>query len=281
MFKVFFEFWRWFEWFVHVNWLNQPLVWFSSSKRFILFMTARPIRSCFSLSSSCVDLLVYSAVENIWMFELKLKTSEIDLLCALINWQPMGLLERTINGYTLLIVPSRENKNVSFMLSSPLSSCMYVKEVDWNGWRNLRSQPFKTWCRMKCWVFFKSILQQCVANIVISPEWIWFQCTSLVHVIWKEVCSHVQPLWWKWNDRIRPVILCPYALKNSTFPSLQRLVDYISSRYVLTLSHNSLCLAFLKHSESFSLKIFSGISVFDISSSLLLTHLCVIQNWGP
>ena len=76
------------------------------------------------------------------MFELKLKTSEIDLLCALINWQPMGLLERTIKGNTLLIVPSRENENVSFMLSSPLSSCIYVKGVDWNGWRNLHSHPF-------------------------------------------------------------------------------------------------------------------------------------------
>ncbi len=28
----------------------------------LLFMTARPIRSCFSLSSSCVDLLVYKVL---------------------------------------------------------------------------------------------------------------------------------------------------------------------------------------------------------------------------
>ncbi len=35
---------------------------FSSSTCFILFITAHPIRSCLSLSSSCVDLLVYNVV---------------------------------------------------------------------------------------------------------------------------------------------------------------------------------------------------------------------------
>ena len=39
--------------------------------------------------------------------------------------------------------------------------------------------------------------------------------------------------WWKWNDSIRPVILCPCALNNSIFQSLQRLVDNICSRYGL------------------------------------------------
>ncbi len=82
---------------------------------------------------SCVQ----SAVETcntspIWIFVLKLKTSEISLLCALMNWQPMGLLGWTINGYTLLIDPFRHNQIVSFLLMSPLSLCMYVeKELTW------------------------------------------------------------------------------------------------------------------------------------------------------
>ena len=38
------------------------LGFFSSNTRLILFITARPIRSCFSLSSSCVDLLVYNVL---------------------------------------------------------------------------------------------------------------------------------------------------------------------------------------------------------------------------
>ena len=47
--------------------------------------------------------------------------------------------------------------------------------------------------------------------------------------------------WWKWNDSIRPVILCPCALNNSIFQSLQRLVDNICSRY-------GLLTAFTEHS---------------------------------
>ncbi len=35
---------------------------FSSSSLSILFITARPMHNCFSLSSSCVDLLVYSVL---------------------------------------------------------------------------------------------------------------------------------------------------------------------------------------------------------------------------
>ena len=190
----------------------------------------------------------------------------------------MGLLRRTINRYTLLIVQSKQNQHVLFMLLSPLSLCMYVEGVNMNGWRHLHLQPFWTWCRMKCWVFFKPILQQCFTNAVISPEWIWFQCTASTHVIQKG---------WKWNDSIRPVILCPCALNNSIFPSLQRLVDNISVVDMvclqllqniiptLMLLYNSLCLVFWKHSGSVSLNIFSGRSVFDISWSFSLMHFYV------
>ncbi len=41
---------------------SQPMVWFSSSRCLILFITARPICSWFLLSSSCVDLLVYKVL---------------------------------------------------------------------------------------------------------------------------------------------------------------------------------------------------------------------------
>ncbi len=73
----------------------------------------------FTIFILCWFACVQSAVENMQRisnleFVLKLKTSEIDLLCALLNWQPMGFLGRTINGYPLLIDPFRQTKKFHF-----------------------------------------------------------------------------------------------------------------------------------------------------------------------
>ena len=76
------------------------------------------------------------------MLVLKLKTLEIDLLWAFMNWQPIGLFGRTINGYILLVDPSRKYHKVLFWSLSPLSSWMYVEFVDMNGKKNLHSQSF-------------------------------------------------------------------------------------------------------------------------------------------
>ena len=145
---------------------------------------------------------------------------------------------------------------------------------------------------MRCWVFFKPILQQWFANAVISPWWIWFQCTAPTHVIQKCVCSHVQPRWW--NGMIVSCWLsCALVLWITVSFHLFKdwliisVVDMVCSQSLqnivslLKLWYNYLCLAFRKHSGSFSLNIFSGLSVFDISWSFLLMHLCVTQNWEP
>ncbi len=112
--------------------------------------------------------------------------------------------------------------------------CMYVEGVDMNGWRNLHLQPFlkhdAEWdaeCSSNLYFSNVSRMQlfpQNGSDSNAQPPFIWYK---------KGVCSHVQPSWWKWNDCIGPVISCPYALNNSTFPSIQRLVDNICSRYGL------------------------------------------------
>ncbi len=121
---------------------------FSSSTHFILFITARPIRSCLLLSSSCVDYL-YTVCCRKLVMHLQfvccyciLKCKKFVVLWAFMYWQPIGLLGRTRNGYTLFTDPSNEYHKVLFLLLSPLSLWMYVQDVDLKGNRNLHLQPF-------------------------------------------------------------------------------------------------------------------------------------------
>ncbi len=127
--------------------LDDSLELVSSSSLLILFMTAHPIHDCFSLSSSCDDLLVSNVLlktydtSPICMFVLKLKTLKMGKLCRLMYWQPMSF-GGTMKGHISLVDPSSEYHNISFSFLPPLSSWMYVEVVDISEKRNLPSHPF-------------------------------------------------------------------------------------------------------------------------------------------
>jgi hypothetical protein len=60
----------------------------------------------------------------------------------------MGLFGITINGYTLLIDPFRQNHKFLILLLLPLSSCMYVEGVDMNEKKPTLAALFETRCTM-------------------------------------------------------------------------------------------------------------------------------------
>ena len=150
------------------------------------------------------------------------------------NWQPMGLLGRTINGYTLLIVPSRQNQKVSFMLLLPLSSCMYVEGVKVKGWRNLHSQPFlkhdAEWeaeCTSNLYFNNVSRMQlfpQNGSDSNAQPPFMWYKnvYAAMSSLAWES--EMMVSGWW---------FLYPCSPNNSIFPSLQRLVDNVCNGYGL------------------------------------------------
>ncbi len=169
----------------------------------------------FTIFILCWFACLQSAGGNLWCI------SNLDVCIEIENfwnWFIVRIDELTTHGPFLenhkwihTVDGSIQTKPKSFIYVVVVFVLMYVCRRRWHEWvrKNLHSQPFLKYdaeWEAEC---SSDILQQCFVNAVISPKWIWFQCTASIHVIWKCVCSHVQPSWWKWNDGIRPVILVP------------------------------------------------------------------------
>ncbi len=195
--------------------------------------------SCFLLSSSCVDSLCTKCYRKL--------AAHLQFRCLYWNWKLLRLVY-CVHWWTdspwvfwdnqkwiHTVDWSIQTKLQSFILIVVTFILVYVCRRSWHEWKKKPTLAALFECTMTGWVFLKPILQKGFAYVVMSPKWIWFQCTASVHVIREGICSHVQLFWRKWNVSIWPFILCPCARNNSVFLLLQRLVHNFCGGYGLVI----------------------------------------------
>ncbi len=197
-------------------------------------------------------------------------------------WQPIGLLGRIRNGYTVLTDPSNEYHIVSFLLLSPLSSCMYVHGVDINGNMNLHSQlvlkqdpQWQDECSSN--LCFNKVSLTCIfppkqSFSKAQPPFVWYE----------NVYASMSNLAGVSGIFVSGLLCCALSFERTVSLHLLRelltisTVDMVLSHsaqyiiFLLTSSDNSLCLARLKSISFFFFEQVVGNVYFQFLIFILL-----------